>query len=225
MKFQSIVLIFFTERFFFIFHSDFYYFGLFVSATELESFYFLALRDWVYSSSIYSIVYRFGFLHLSPPTILPLLLPLHSISLITENFVCCSRNAIFSACEILRFFADDPYMILIRKVDEFYTGLTMIIQKNRRVRTSSQSLIHFTIRYHREKHLSTSIKYRKFQKKIYVCCHFITHQIKNDALLWKLSLRWLQPIALPIFKKVKPAIQNYKVPVKSVKNFDSRFRI
>ena len=28
---------------------------------------------------------------------------------------------------------------------------------------------------------------------------------------------------LPISRKVKPAIQNYKVPIKSVKNFNSRF--
>ena len=29
--------------------------------------------------------------------------------------------------------------------------------------------------------------------------------------------------ALPIYRKVKSAFQNYKVPVKSVKNFNSRF--
>ena len=28
---------------------------------------------------------------------------------------------------------------------------------------------------------------------------------------------------LPISRKVKPTIQNYKVPIKSVKNFNSRF--
>ena len=41
----------------------------------------------------------------------------------------------------------------------------MIIQKNRRVRTSSQNAIIFAIKCHREKHLGTSINYRRFQKK------------------------------------------------------------
>ena len=78
----------------------------------------------------------------------------------------CSRNAIFCACKISRSFADHPSTILISKVDKFYTGLTMIIQKKRHVRTLSQNLIHFTIRCHREKHSSASIKYRRFQKNI-----------------------------------------------------------
>ena len=55
-----------------------------------------------------------------------------SISLSTENFVYCIRNAIFRACKISRSFADPPSKILISKVDKFYTGCTMIIQKNRR---------------------------------------------------------------------------------------------
>ena len=75
----------------------------------------------------------------------------------------------------------------------------MIIHNKRRVRPSSQNLIHFTIRCNLEKNLSTSIKYYRFQKKIkkqYVAPHFITHyQVKNDALLWKLLLLWLHPIA------------------------------
>ena len=87
------------------------------------------------------------------------------ISLSITNFVCCSRNTIFRACKISRSFTDHPSKILISKVVKFYTGFTMIIQKNRRVRTSSQNLIHFAIRCHREKHLSTSIKYRRFQEK------------------------------------------------------------
>ena len=29
---------------------------------------------------------------------------------------------------------------------------------------------------------------------------------------------------LPISRKVKPAIQSYQVPIRSVKNFNSRFR-
>ena len=74
------------------------------------------------------------------------------------------------------FFADYPSKILISKVDKFYTGFTMIIQKNRRVRTSKQNLVHFAIRCHREKYLSTSIKYRRFQEKYkkYVGWHFLT---------------------------------------------------
>ena len=76
------------------------------------------------------------------------------ISLSTETFLCCSRNAIFCACKISRSFADHPSKILISKVDKLYTGFTMIIQKKRRVRTSKQNSIHFAIRCHREKHLS-----------------------------------------------------------------------
>ena len=63
-------------------------------------------------------------------------------------------------------FADRPRIISISKVDKFNTGLSMIIQKNRRVRISSQNLIRFAIRCHREKHLSTSIRYRRFLQKI-----------------------------------------------------------
>ena len=38
--------------------------------------------------------------------------------------------------------------------------------------------------------------------------------------------QWLTSRASPspISRTVKPAIQNYKVPIKSVKNFNSRFR-
>ena len=58
------------------------------------------------------------------------------ISLSSENFVCCNRNAIFCACKISKSFADHPSKILITKVDKFYTGLSLIIQKNRRIRIS-----------------------------------------------------------------------------------------
>ena len=37
------------------------------------------------------------------------------------------------ACNISRSFADHSSKILISKVDKFYTGFTMIIQKNRHV--------------------------------------------------------------------------------------------
>ena len=57
---------------------------------------------------------------------------MHGISLGTENFVCCNRNAIL-ACNISRSFADHSSKIFNSKVDKFYTGLTMIIEKNRRV--------------------------------------------------------------------------------------------
>ena len=56
---------------------------------------------------------------------------------VLKNFVCCNRNAIL-ACNISRFFADHSSKILISKVDKFYTGLTMIIQKNRRVNLESK---------------------------------------------------------------------------------------
>ena len=59
-------------------------------------------------------------------------------------------------------FPDDSSKILISKIDKFYTGLSMIIQKNIRVRISSQILINFAIRCHQEKHLSPSIQYRRF---------------------------------------------------------------
>ena len=72
------------------------------------------------------------------------------ISLNTESFVCCNRNAIFFAWKISRAFADQPSKTLISKVKKFYTSLTMIIQKNRRVRISSRNLMHFAIRCHPE---------------------------------------------------------------------------
>ena len=42
------------------------------------------------------------------------------------------------ACKISRSFADHSSKILISKVDKFYTGLTMIVQKNRRVNFESK---------------------------------------------------------------------------------------
>ena len=72
------------------------------------------------------------------------------ISLSTENVICHNRKAIFFACKISSSFADHSSKTSISKVDKFYTGLAMIIQKNRHVRTSSQNLIHFAIRSHRE---------------------------------------------------------------------------
>ena len=141
------------------------------------------------------------------------------ISLSTENFVCCSRNAIFCACKILRSFADNSSKMLISRVVEFYTRFIMIIQKNRRVRTSRQNLIHFVIRWNWKKHLSTSIKYRKFPEKYkkYMLAGILLHIIKfkttyshkshhyggcNQSLTSRASTQ-------PISRKVKPAIQNY----------------
>ena len=63
----------------------------------------------------------------------------------------------FVPAKISTSFADHPSKILISKVDKFYTDFTMIIQKNKRVCTWSQNLIHFAIRCHREKYLNTSI--------------------------------------------------------------------
>ena len=54
---------------------------------------------------------------------------MRGISLSTENFVYFNRNAIL-ACNIWRSFAYHSSKILISKVDKFYTGLLMIIQKN-----------------------------------------------------------------------------------------------
>ena len=56
----------------------------------------------------------------------------------------------------------------------------MIIQKNRRIRTSSQNLIHFAIRCHQEKHFGTSIKYHRFQKiyKKYKVVDILLHIFK-----------------------------------------------
>ena len=82
-----------------------------------------------------------------------------------------------------------------------YTGkywlISIIIQKHRRVCISSQSLIHFAIRFHRETHLSTSINIsqitkKKKKKKIHVGRHFTIHyEVKNGVLLRKSSLWWL----------------------------------
>ena len=58
-------------------------------------------------------------------------------SLSTENVVCCHRNAIL-ASNISRSFADHSSKILISKVDKFYTGLTMIMQKDRHVNFKSK---------------------------------------------------------------------------------------
>ena len=55
------------------------------------------------------------------------------VSVSVLNFVCCNRNAIVFACiKISRCFANHSSKILIRKIDKFYTGATMIILKNRR---------------------------------------------------------------------------------------------
>ena len=59
------------------------------------------------------------------------------MSLSTENFICRNRNTIL-ACNISRSFADHSSMILNSKVDKFYTGRTLIIQKNRRVNFESK---------------------------------------------------------------------------------------
>ena len=59
------------------------------------------------------------------------------ISKSTENFVFCNQNAIL-ACNISRSFADNSSKILISKVVKFHTGLTVIIQKNRRVNFESK---------------------------------------------------------------------------------------
>ena len=40
------------------------------------------------------------------------------MSLSTENFVCCHRNAIFCACKISKSFAKHPSKVLISKVDK-----------------------------------------------------------------------------------------------------------
>ena len=59
------------------------------------------------------------------------------MSLSTKNVVCCNWYAIL-ACNNSRSFADHSSKILIGKVDKFYTGLIMIIQKNRRVNFESK---------------------------------------------------------------------------------------
>ena len=124
-------------------------------------------------------------------------------------------------------FADHPSKILISNVDKFYMGLSRIMQKNRRVRTLKQNLIYFAIRWDREKHLNTLIKYRRFQKKIfeYILASILLHIINLKTVYsygihhygscnWSLMSH---ASTLPIYRKVKPAIQNYKVPIKSVK--------
>ena len=110
----------------------------------------------------------------------------------------------------------------------------MIIQKNRRVRISSENLIHSAIGWHREKHLNTSIEYRRFKKKLkkYKLAGILLHIIKLKTMYSYVSHHHggckqslvSHSTTLLISTKVKPAIQNYKVPIKSVKNFDSRFR-
>ena len=47
------------------------------------------------------------------------------------------RSSVFCACKISKSLADHASKILISKVDKFYTGYSMIIQKNRRIRISS----------------------------------------------------------------------------------------
>ena len=79
-------------------------------------------------------------------------------------------NAIFCACKISKSFADHPSNILISKVDKIYIGLSMIIQKNRRLRTSNQNLIHFAIRWHRDKHLSTQSNFADSKNNIKNIC-------------------------------------------------------
>ena len=88
----------------------------------------------------------------------------HGISLSTENFVCCNGNTILLACKISRSFADHSSKILISKIDKFDTGVTMIIQKNRRVNFESKFNT-FRNQMPSRKHLSTSIKYCRFRKK------------------------------------------------------------
>ena len=70
--------------------------------------------------------------------------------------------------------------VSVNKVSKFYTGFTMTIQKNRRVCTSRQNLRHFAVRCYREKHLSTSIKYRRFREKYkkYMWAGILLHAIK-----------------------------------------------
>ena len=62
----------------------------------------------------------------------------------------------------------------------------MIIQKNRSVCILSQSSIHFAIRCHREKHLSTSIEYRRFKKikksKKYILAGVLSHIMKLKTM-------------------------------------------
>ena len=72
--------------------------------------------------------------------------------------------AVLFACKISRSFADYSSKILISNVDKFYSGVTMIIQKNRRVNFESK-LNTFRNEITSRKHLSTSIKYRRFRKK------------------------------------------------------------
>ena len=100
----------------------------------------------------------------------------------------------FVAVKISRSSADHPSKILNSKVDKFYTGITMIIQKNRHVRTSKQNLIHIRITCHREKPLSTSIKYRRFQGnyKKYMLAGILLHIIK---LNWRTLTKVITVVA------------------------------
>ena len=75
----------------------------------------------------------------------------------------------------------------------------MIIQKNARVRISSQNLTHFAITCRREKNLSTSIKYRRFQKKSckslrlsIVLCHHVNMYCAGKAEKRRRLLRILK---------------------------------
>ena len=77
--------------------------------------------------------------------------------------MCRNRNAILS-CNISRSFADHSSMILNSKVDKFYTGLTIIIQKNRRV-NFEWKFNTFRNYMPPRKHLSTSIKPSRLWKK------------------------------------------------------------
>ena len=152
----------------------------------------------------------------------------HGIRLSTESFACCNRNAIFCACKISKSFADHQSKNLISKVEKFYTDLSMSIQKNICIRISSQNSIHFVIRCHRGKHLSTLIKYRRFQKKklkkcwpafYYTVYSYESHHYGgcNQSLTRHTS-------TITISRIGKPAIQNYKVSIESVKNFNYRLR-
>ena len=115
----------------------------------------------------------------------------------TKNFVCCNRNAIFCACKISRPFADHPSKIWISKVDKFrsYRKIDVFV-----LQVKINYILQLdTIDKKKKKHLSTSIKYRRFKKikikKMYVGRYFITHySVKNGVLLRKSSLWWLQPI-------------------------------
>ena len=75
----------------------------------------------------------------------------------------------------------------------------------------------------KKKHLSTSIKYRRFQEKYkkHMLAGILLHIIK---LKMTYSHKNTHYGGYNQSRKVKPAIQNYKVPIKSVKMFYSRFK-